>query len=192
MSLRWLRLRAVWVLVLAFLFFAEPEPEVLLVGAGVALVGAAIRAWAAGTILKKRELAVSGPYAFTRNPLYLGSFFIGLGVTIAGGRWVFVVLFLVFFALVYGKTMKTEREELEKEFGQAYRDYVSHVPMFRPRLTPYHPPGGGRDQRKGGSEAGDTEGEGFSLRRYKKNREWEAALGLLGGFAFLVGKMIWL
>ena len=185
MSLRWLRLRGVWVLVLAFLFFAEPVPWTLLAGGALSVVGALIRAWAAGTIRKDRELAVSGPYAFTRNPLYLGSFFIGLGVTVAGARPVFVVIFLVFFAVVYGKTMRGEREKLEEMFGDAYREYESHVPILLPRLTPYHPPGGGRDERKGGKE-------GFSLQRYRKNREWEAALGILGGFAALVGTLIWL
>lgn len=185
MNLRWLRLRAVWVLVVAFLIFAHPAPTALLVGGALTLVGAVIRAWAAGSIVKDRELAVVGPYAFTRNPLYLGSFFIGLGVTISGARLSFVILFLVFFAVVYGKTMKEERKKLEEVFGDAYRDYAAQVPMFLPRLTPYLPPGGGRDERKGGSG-------GFSLHRYRKNREWEAALGILAGYAFLVGKMIWL
>ncbi len=70
-----------------FIVLARPTPRALLIGAGVSLIGLGIRAWAAGHIRKNAELATSGPYAFTRNPLYLGSFFLGLGFTIASGRW---------------------------------------------------------------------------------------------------------
>ncbi|HZD05008.1 MAG TPA: methyltransferase, partial [Longimicrobiales bacterium] len=104
--MRWLRLRAVWLLVIPFLWLARPTPALLATGAGLAAVGLAVRAWAAGFIHKERELTTAGPYAYTRNPLYLGSFLVGIGVTVAGGRWLFVVFFLVFFVLVYGRTIR--------------------------------------------------------------------------------------
>ena len=69
-----------------FMILAKPTPRALLIGAGVSVLGLAIRAWAAGHIRKNAELAISGPYAFTRNPLYLGSFLLGLGFTFASGR----------------------------------------------------------------------------------------------------------
>ncbi|HEU4837195.1 MAG TPA: methyltransferase, partial [Pyrinomonadaceae bacterium] len=69
----------------AFIFFARPTPRALLIGASVSVLGLALRAWAAGHIRKNAQLATSGPYAFTRNPLYLGSFLLGLGFTIASG-----------------------------------------------------------------------------------------------------------
>src|SRR6476659_4446180 len=76
-----------------FIFFAKPTPRALLIGGSISLLGLALRGWAAGHIRKNAELATSGPYAFTRNPLYLGSFFLGLGFTIASGRWELAVLF---------------------------------------------------------------------------------------------------
>src|SRR5258705_13759457 len=76
-----------------FFLLAKPSPATLLVGASVSLLGLSIRAWAAGHIRKNQELATSGPYAYTRNPLYLGSFLLGLGFTIASGRWLVAILF---------------------------------------------------------------------------------------------------
>src|SRR5687768_1547746 len=80
-----------------FLFFARPTPTALAAGAFVSVLGLAIRAWAAGHIRKNAQLATSGPYAFTRNPLYFGSFLLGLGFTIASGRWYLAVLFAALF-----------------------------------------------------------------------------------------------
>ncbi len=117
---------------------------------------------------------MSGPYAYTRNPLYLGSFLIGLGVTIAGGLTAFVVAFLVFFFLVYLKTMKRESDHLSGQFGALFTRYRDSVPLFFPRLTPYRP----------AADLGQTPTR-FSLDRYLRNKEWEAALGAAAGFAFL-------
>jgi protein-S-isoprenylcysteine O-methyltransferase Ste14 len=172
--MRRLRLRAVWLLVVPFLWLARPAGELLVLGGVLAVGGLVIRAWSAGTIHKERELTVTGPYAFTRNPLYLGSFLLGLGITVAGGHWAWPVVFLLFYAVVYGRTMAGEEELLTELFGDRYRDYASHVPAVIPRLTPYRPEGGGA--------------RGFTVAQYRRNREWEAALGALAGFAFLVGK----
>ena len=70
-----------------FILFARPRPMTLAVGAGVSLLGLLLRAWASGHLRKNDALATSGPYAYTRNPLYLGSFIMGLGFTLASGRW---------------------------------------------------------------------------------------------------------
>ncbi len=176
---RRVRIKGAWLLVLPFLFLARPTPGKLAVGFALAIVGATIRGWAAGTIQKGRTLAVRGPYAYTRNPLYLGSFFIGLGAALAGGRWVFLPAFLVFFVWAYGKTAGQEELELGSQFGDAYRRYAASVPRFLPRLTPYRP----RE-----SDA-DTE-QRFTLQRYRKNREYEAGLGLLLGFGALLLRML--
>ena len=170
-------MKAVWLLVLPFFYFAAPEGPVLAVGAASGAMGLAIRAWAAGSICKDRELATGGPYAYTRNPLYLGSFILGTGVTVAGGRWVFVALFLVFFLSVYRATALREARDLEDRFGDAYRVYAAHVPRFLPRLSAYR---SGEDSPFSG---------GFSLAQYGRNREWEAGLGALAGFGFLALKM---
>lgn len=177
--MRWLRLRAVWLLILPFLWLARPTPGLLAAGAGLAALGLLIRGWAAGVIHKERKLTVQGPYAFTRNPLYLGSLFLGLGVTVAGGRWYFVVAFLLFFFVVYGRTIRGEAELLEELFGDRYRHYARHVPALRPRPTPYRP----EEPRSRAS---------FTLSRYRRNREYEALLGTVAGFAFLAVKWWWL
>lgn len=179
-TMRQLRLKAVWLLVLPFLWFARPTPLLLAWGAGVAALGLALRTWAAGYIHKERELTTGGPYAHTRNPLYVGSFLVGLGVTVAGGQWPFVVLFLLFFVFVYGKTIRGEARLLEELFGDEYRRWARHVPLVLLRLPAWR--------------GGDEEGRGarFTLHRWRRNREYEALAGALAGFAFLAAKMLWM
>lgn len=183
MSLRRLRLRAVWLLVVPFFWLARPTGMGLAVGAAVASVGLALRAWASGVIRKERELATTGPFAHTRNPLYLGSLLLGLGVTMAGGHWVWPVLFLAFYALVYGRTMAAEDALLAERFGERFRRWAGEVPALRPRWTawketpdgPIGTPDPGAPQR-------------FTWSRYRANREWEAALGFAAGFGLLAVK----
>lgn len=176
-SRHWIRLRAGWFAVPFFLIMARPSPELLEIGVGLAVVGALLRAWASGTIRKNTVLTTGGPYAHTRNPLYLGTLLVGLGVTIAGGSWIFVVLFLTFFVVIYGQTMRAEERRLEELFGDRFRDYAAQVPLFFPRLRPYRP-----------SEPHATE---FMVRRYFLHREYEFALGVMAGFLALVAKMRW-
>lgn len=172
--MRKLRLKAVWLLIVPFLWLSRPTPSVLATGALLAVLGLVIRGWAAGTIHKERELTTTGPYAFTRNPLYVGSFFLGLGITLAGGHWIWPVLFLAFYAGVYGKTMAGERALLTEIFGDRYHAYAANVPAVAPRLTPWREPG--------------VVGGGFTLAQYVRNREWEAGVGAFVGFLFLTGK----
>lgn len=174
MNMRRLRLRAVWLLVLPFLWLSRPAPDLLAIGGVLAALGLVIRAWAAGTIHKERELTTTGPYAYARNPLYVGSLFLGLGITLAGGHWIWPVVFLLFYVAVYGRTMAGEEALLTELFGDRYRDYAAQVPAVVPRFMPY---------REGDAAIG-----GFTLSQYRRNREWEAGLGAVAGFAFLIGK----
>lgn len=135
-------------------------------------MGLAIRAWSAGSIRKDRELATGGPYAHTRNPLYLGSFLLGTGAVVAGGLWVFVALFAVFFWTVYGAAMREEAAGLRERFGESYERYADAVPLFLPRPTPYRA----------------AQRSGFDKALYMRNREWEALLGLMAAFALLAAK----
>lgn len=143
------------------------------------LLGLVIRAWAAGTLEKDRELAVSGPYAFTRHPLYVGSFVIGLGAVIAGARPWFGLLFLAFFGVMYRGAMVREDDRLGKRFGAAHRRYREAVPMFLPRGTRY----GAHPEPQPGSAA-----RSFSMARYFRNREYEALLGAAAAFGLLALK----
>ena len=195
MKLSWrrIRLRAVWLLVVPFLWLARPTPELLAWGGALAALGLAIRSWAAGHIRKEKELTTGGPYAHTRNPLYVGSFLVGLGVTVAGGRWLFVVLFLAFFVFVYGRTIRGEAELLEGLFGEEYRRYARHVPLILPRPTPYRPEdASGTDPGDDGGSVGSGAGAPFTLSRWRRNREYEALGGAVAGFAFLLAKMLWM
>ncbi len=173
---RKVRLRAVWLLIIPFFWLARPTPLLLGVGAALAVIGLAIRASAAGFIHKDRELTTTGPYAHTRNPLYLGSFLLGLGITVAGGVPLFAALFVGFFGFVYTRTIRHETGALQAAFGEAYDEYARNVPVFLPRLTAYR-------------AAGAVAGQGFSSQRWKRNREYEALLGAVAGFALLTVRM---
>jgi len=178
-SLRKFRLKAVWLLILPFYYFAAPVPSTLAFGVALGGIGLAVRGWAAGSIEKNREFAINGPYAYTRNPLYLGSFFLGLGVTVGGAQWVFVGLCLAFYLTVYRATALREAAELQEMFGEQYRVYSAAVPFFVPRFAPYR-----------NSEHADGSGRSFSMAQYVRNREWEAGIGAIAVFGGLVLKMV--
>ncbi len=175
-----LRLRAAWLIVAPFLWWSMPTPGVLVAGALVAAFGLVVRAWAAGTIRKGEELTTTGPYAFTRNPLYVGTLFIGVGAAIAGGQWTWPAVFIVFFAALYPFAMRVEARRLEGTFPDRYARYAREVPGFVPRLTPY---------RDGAMSVGTG---GFRWSQYHRNREWEASLGALAVFGLLAAKIVWL
>ena len=172
------RTKSAWLIVVPFFLLAGPTRASLAIGAVLSLGGLALRAWSAGTIHKGETLTTSGPYAFMRNPLYVGSFLIGAGLAVAGGSWLWLVLFLVFFAVLYGPTVAAEAARLTEKFGHRYVAYSGQVPAFMPRLTPF---------RGGGGERG-----GFQWSQYERNREWEALLGAAAAFAVLWLKMVWL
>lgn len=175
----WLRLRALWLLIPPFLVLARPTPRTLLMGGGLALLGCGLRSWAAGHIRKRETLAVTGPYAYLRHPLYAGSLLLGLGVTIAGARLSFYVLFAVFFVVVYVRTVQREDRALAERFGETFWRYRSRVRGLLPRVSPYRPEGArSRPSRR------------FSLRRWLRNREYEAVLGMMAGMAVLGLKMV--
>src|SRR5206468_4803616 len=101
-----------------FLFFARPSGWTILVGALVALPGLGLRAWASGHLRKNEALATTGPYAYTRNPLYLGSFLIGLGFTIAAGQPFLVFVFIIMMLGIYLPVMRVESATLADLFGR--------------------------------------------------------------------------
>ena len=169
---RRLRLPLGFVLGGLYLIFARPTANSLIVGAIVALVGLLIRGWAAGHIVKNNRLATTGPYAFTRNPLYLGSFLIAAGFALAA-HWSLLILVVVFFAVVYGPTIQQERDHVRSLFPEAYAEYEKHVPVFFPRLLPW----------RGGTE---RDGEPFSLALYMRHREWQAGLVYVLAIAWLI------
>lgn len=159
----------------AYPVFAQPTLQLLGIGAAIALGGLGIRAWAAGCLDKNRRLATGGPYAYTRNPLYLGSLLLGLGFAAAGGSWPLGVAFLALFLLVYWPVMRREEEFLRRTFADVYDRYAASVPFLFPRRLR--------------STSADEKGARFQWTRYKHNREYQAALGYLAGVVFLVLKL---
>jgi len=161
-----------------FILLARPTPIALLAGAIVSVIGLAIRAWASGHIRKNSQLAISGPYAYTRNPLYLGSFMLGLGFTIASGRWVLALVFAALFLGIYFPVMRVESSTMLDLFGKEYESYKKAVPLFLPRLNPYS------DNRAAGTK--------FDSALYLRYREYRAALGLVFAWGLLLLKTYYL
>ena len=176
------RTKGAWLLAIPYLLLARPRPELLGAGAALVAAGLLLRGWAAGTIRKDEVLTTGGPYAFLRHPLYVGSFLIGVGLGVAGGHWVWPVLVIVYFAVIYQRTLAEERERLGRLFGSRFERYAARVPPLLPRLTPYRAQG---DPAERGTAS-------FAWRRYLRNREWEALLGAVAALAVLAAKMRWL
>lgn len=172
--MRW-RVRLGYPLAAIVLWFSRPVPRSILLGGFIGVLGLCLRAYAAGYLHKQEMLTVSGPYAYTRNPLYLGSAIMALGAALAMRSWISVLLLLLYFSIFYSVVMRREETELRMRHGAAFEEYARAVPLFLPRLKPARLPG---------ASAG-----AFSLAQYKKNHEWQAALGFL--VLILVFLLIW-
>ena len=157
-----------------FLLLSKPRPLTLVLGGTIALPGLFLRAWATGHLRKNDALAVTGPYAYTRNPLYLGSFLIGVGFTIASGRIVLGFIFAALFLGIYVPVMRVESATLAKLFGESYERYLKAVPLFLPRFSPY------RDETNPVIK--------FDAALYQRYREYQAAMGLVIAWALLALK----
>ncbi len=120
---------------IVFLVFAKPEPLTLTIGGLVAVIGLLIRAWASGHIRKNQNLAVSGSYAYTRNPLYLGSFILGLGFVVASGVWWLSLIFIALFLGIYLPVMRVEAKDLIEIFGVKVRCWLCEYRVGDLRLT---------------------------------------------------------
>jgi len=165
---RW-RVRGGYVLAVVVLLLARPTLASILLGAVIGCVGLFLRAYAAGFLHKQEVLTVTGPYAYTRNPLYFGSSILALGAAVAlHSSWA-AMLLLAYFALVYLVVMRREEAELREKHGTSFDAYAQSVPLFFPQLT--------RSRDFGRSEAS------FSLAQYEKNREYRASVGF---FLFLL------
>jgi len=155
-----------------YFWLARPTWRFLACGAILIAPGLLIRALASGHVRKNEALATSGPYAYTRNPLYLGSLLIGIGFAVAARSWwVGVVLVAMFFA-IYLPVIRDEEVFLRRTFPE-FEEYARHVPRMLPRITPRR----------------DGESGGFSFDLYLKHREYNALLGSVLLTAALIIKM---
>ena len=138
------------------------------------LPGLVLRAAASGTVKKNRELAVTGPYAYTRNPLYLGSMMIAAGFAVALLSWPLALLLAAGFAIIYIPVIASEERFLHDTFP-GFEDYCQRVPRLIPRLTPAKAQSSEADVLD--VEAADASSGGFSFALYRKHREYNAAIG---------------
>jgi protein-S-isoprenylcysteine O-methyltransferase Ste14 len=171
---RW-RVRLGYPLAIAVLYFSKPTPSSILLGAAAGVIGLWVRAYAAGFLHKQEVLTVTGPYAYTRNPLYLGSAILAFAVGIATRSWVSALILIIYFAVFYTVVMRREESELRPRHGEAFKQYAHAVPLFFPRLS----------AAKLSADATDS----FSFTQYRKNHEWQAAVGFL--FLLIVLLVIW-
>jgi protein-S-isoprenylcysteine O-methyltransferase Ste14 len=169
------RIRVPLGFVFAVLYFwlARPAWTSIALGAAIAAIGIAIRAAAAGHVKKNRELTTTGPYAYTRNPLYLGSMIIAFGFGIASRNWWVAVAIVVLFLAIYLPVIRSEEAFLRSEFA-GFDEYCSKVPRLFPRVR----------------AAGVTAKGAFSRELYLRHREYNAIIGAITMIAALAVKLV--
>ena len=163
------RLLARWRVFLGFVFaaivlwLATPTMQSLMIGAAIAIIGESIRLWAAGHLEKSKEVTQSGPYRYTRHPLYLGSSLIGIGMAVVANNWIVAALVIAYLVLTLTAAMRSEEAHLREKFGDAYDAYAEKR--------------GPRVERP------------FSWQRAIYNREHHTIAGLVTGLLALAGKL---
>lgn len=170
-----LRLRFVPLYVLGVLSLVWMEPTVwgFIFGALLVLLGACLRSWGAGHLVKNDRLTTTGPYAHVQHPLYVGTLLVGMGFSIIVGGWVALGLLALllpwFFGHYFPRKERVEGARLEELYGADYKAYRDHVPALIPRLTPWVP----------GESAGEA--SRWSGQRYSGNNELGTVIALAAG-----------
>jgi len=165
-----LRVLGVYAFVLLLLLAARPTPLSVSLGFAVVALGEALRFWAAGHLRKSVELVTSGPYRYTRNPMYLGRLIIFSGLCVMArlpyhaNLIVLLAGWILFFGYYLPRKERVEPARLARLHGAAYERYRAEVPALFPRASPYT----------------DVATRGWSSDRFLRNREHWMALGLLG------------
>ena len=152
-----------YVLAMLAFYIADPAPRSLAIGAAVAVVGEALRIWAAGHLEKGREVTTSGPYAFTRHPLYAGSTLMGAGFAIAANSVVVAAMVVVYLGVTITAAIASEEAHLTDKFGARYPEYRQGTAVPAARR--------------------------FSLERALRNREYRALAGAVATFLLLAAKV---
>jgi len=171
---RRIRVPVGFVFAVFYLWRARPSWTCLAAGGAIVAIGVALRAYASGHLHKASELTTSGPYAYTRNPLYLGSVIIAAGFAVAARSiWIALALAVIFLA-IYAPVISFEEQFLRSLFP-GFDEYARQVPRLLPRFSAA---GGGRGR--------------FSFDLYREHREYNAALGAAAVLAVLIFKLVWL
>lgn len=177
--MRW-RVRIGYPVAVFYWLLATPTPRWIAFGAGVAALGLLVRAAASGELRKNQELATSGIYSSTRNPLYVGSAILALGFIIAGHSVWAGLLVALYFSVFYYAVMRNEEEDLRAKFGAAFQEYAASVPLFFPNVFSSGKPASEGKPRKT-----------FSWQQYRRNREYKALIGTVGALG-IVWLRMWL
>jgi len=156
-----------------YLWLAHPTTRSLVLGCCVAITGLVVRALASGHVQKNEQLAMNGPYAHTRNPLYLGSLIVACGFALASRSWIVAAIATVMLFAIYIPVIRSEEEFLRTRFPE-FADYCRGVPRLFPKLK--------ANRGSAGS---------FSSHLYWKHREYNAALGAVLMTAAIIVKMLW-
>ncbi len=153
---------------------ARPRPAPMAAGIALAVLGEGIRLWASGHIEKTERLATGGPYAHTRNPLYVGSALMGIGIATASASPYVLLAVAAYFAILYPAVIREESAFLARRFPEEYAAWARDVPAFLPRVTPAGP-----------------RSSVFRRERVWKNREWRTAAALPVVVAVLAARAMW-
>jgi protein-S-isoprenylcysteine O-methyltransferase Ste14 len=157
-----------------YLWLATPTLISVMIGSALILPGLAIRALASGHIQKNEQLTTTGPYAYTRNPLYLGSLILAVGFAASARNWWIGAGLILFFLAIYLPVIHGEEAFLGEHFPE-FAEYARQVPRLLPRLRSF----------------GDVHGT-FSWDLYWKHREYNAILGAIAVLAGLTAKLLWM
>ena len=164
-----LRVASGFLLLLAFAWLSQPSDTSLLIGMPVSMLGLLLRAWASGHLAKDQRLATSGPYAYLRNPLYVGTLTVALGIVIASRNLWLALIFGAVFLFVYLPVIELEEQHLRDIFPE-YDFYARRIHRFLPVAR------------------WDENNARFSWRLYRSNEEYKAFAGFLAAVAWLVCK----
>ena len=167
-----LRVPSGFLLVAVFAWFSAPTPRSMAWGLPVSLAGLILRGWAAGCLAKNQQLATGGPYAYLRNPLYVGTLLVAAGLAIASRSTGLAVLFAAVFLFVYLPVIELEEQHLRHLFPE-YARYAEQVPALVPSLRPVP----------------QKNPNPFRFSLYLTNQEFQAGVGFAAGMLFLVWKM---
>lgn len=167
-----LRVPSGFLLVAVFAWFSAPSPRSMAWGLPVSLAGLILRGWAAGCLAKNQQLATGGPYAYLRNPLYVGTLLVAAGLAIASRSTGLALLFAAVFLFVYLPVIELEEQHLRHLFPE-YAGYAEQVPALVPRLRPVP----------------QKNSNPFRFSLYLRNQEFQAGVGFTAGMLFLVWKM---
>lgn len=167
-----LRVRSGLFLAIAVVLLARSTWTSILLGVLISFFGLTVRAWASGHLSKEKKLAVSGPYRYSRNPLYGGNFLLGIGIVVGARSWWVLGLFIIYYGIFYPLIIRRERERMRELFPQQYEEYGKRVPLFLPSIRKHLPVRGK-----------------WSRSLYMQNKEYRALQGTILIWLVLAAKL---